>query len=241
VHFLGAGQDCVQRAGLHAAESLAAAADLAVTLANGSAPSSSNPKPPQPASGRVEGLLDGLASTQYAVRGLFSGGTFCYEAQLAFLKRQLPCSSNAPVDGALPVEGRAEGHVFIDMGDDEYTRGRPHPMIDPSLRNAAVRAAATDPAVAVILFDVVLGYGAHPDPAGELAVALREAHQVAAAQGRTLLMIGHVCGTEGDPQDRAVQVEKLAASGAVVAESNIHAATLAAEVALRRARRQGPE
>jgi FdrA protein len=237
VHLLGAAPDLVQRAGLHAAESLADAADIAVAFANGGTQIASSQRLSGAALARLERLLDGFATTQYAVRGLFSGGTFCYETQLAFLKRQLPCRSNAPVHGALPLDGHAEGHVFIDMGDDEYTRGRPHPMIDPSLRNAAVRAAASDPAVAVILFDVVLGYGAHPDPADELAAALRDAQQVAAAQRRALMMIGHVCGTEGDPQDKAAQMEKLAASGVVLAERNIHAATLAAEVALRRTRR----
>jgi hypothetical protein len=108
-------------------------------------------------------------------------------------------------------------------------------MIDPSLRNAAVRAAADDPVVAVVLFDVVLGYGAHPDPTDELAQALRAAQHAAAAQSRKLVMIGHVCGTQGDPQNKAVQVNRLADAGVVVAESNVHAATLAADVALRRA------
>ena len=237
VHFLGAAPDRVRRAGLYAAQSLADAADIAVTLANHGTPSESHPVFSRTALDCVEGLLDRLAPTQHAVRGLFTGGTFCYEAQLAFLKRGLPCRSNVPVNGALPLDERGEGHVFIDMGDDEYTRGRPHPMIDPSLRNATLRATAADPATAAILFDVVLGYGAHPDPAGELAETLRAAQQAAAAQGRTLAMIGHVCGTDGDPQNRAVQVNRLAEAGVIITESNIDAATLAADVALRRARR----
>lgn len=237
VHFLGAAPDLVQRAGLYAAESLAAAADIAVALARGRTPSASDPTPFGSELGRVEHMLDTAAPTQRFVRGLFAGGTFCYEAQLAFLKRQLPCRSNVPVHGALPLDGRGEGNVFIDMGDDEYTRGRPHPMIDPSLRNAAVRAAAVDPTTAALLFDVVLGYGAHPDPVAELVDALREAQQAAVAQRRTLVMIGQVCGTEGDPQNKTTQVRRLAEAGVVVADSNIQAATLAAEVALRRAQR----
>jgi hypothetical protein len=106
-------------------------------------------------------------------------------------------------------------------------------MIDPSQRNAAIRAHAADPAVAALLFDVVLGFGAHPDPAGELATALRDAHASASAQGRTLALIGHVCGTDGDPQDKARQRETLVNAGAVLAESNFAAAVLAAEVAIR--------
>jgi hypothetical protein len=121
--------------------------------------------------------------------------------------------------------------VFIDMGDDDYTRGRPHPMIDPSLRNAAVRAQAADPATAAIVFDVVLGYGAHADPARELAEALVEGRRAAA--GRTVAFIGHVCGTEGDPQDRGAQIRMLEDAGAIVAGSNFQAVTLAADLAAR--------
>ena len=119
------------------------------------------------------------------------------------------------------------------MGDDEYTRGRPHPMIDPALRNAAIRDAARDPAIAIVLFDVVLGYGAHASPADALADALRDAQRTAAKHGRKLLAIGHVCGTERDPQDRAAQMRTLESAGAVIAGSNIEAATLAAELARR--------
>jgi len=237
VHFLGATPDVTGRAGLHAAESLAGAADAAVALSRHDAIS---PVSSAVATGssRLENEtnLNALAPTQRMVRGLFTGGTFCYETQLAFLKRSLPCRSNVPVHGALPLDGKDGTHVFIDLGDDEYTRGRPHPMIDPSLRNAAVLAAADDPTVALILFDVVLGYGAHSDPTEELAQALRDAKAKALAQRRSLVMIGHVCGTEGDPQNKALQIERLAAAGVLLAESNIHAATLAADVALRRAK-----
>jgi len=142
VHFLGAAPDVTGHAGLHAAESLAAAADAAVALSRHDAISA---VPRAVATGSLrrqnETTLNALAPTQRLVRGLFAGGTFCYETQLAFLKRGLPCRSNVPVHGALPLEGQDGAHVFIDLGDDEYTRGRPHPMIDPSLRNAAVLAA----------------------------------------------------------------------------------------------------
>ena len=107
-------------------------------------------------------------------------------------------------------------------------------MIDPSQRNAAIRAHAHDPATAALLFDVVLGFGAHPDPAGELVIALGEARAIASAQGRTLALIGHVCGTETDPQNRARQMAALTNAGAVIAASNFEAATLAAGVAVRR-------
>ena len=181
--------------------------------------------------------LAGLARTQRAVRGLFTGGTFCFEAQLAFLRRGLRCRSNAPAAGALPLDGSADDHIFVDLGDDEYTRGRPHPMIDPSLRNTAIREASRDPVVAILLYDVVLGFGSHSSPADELADALRDAQRAAAAQGRKLASIGHVCGTDGDPQDRVAQIRTLASAGAIVTDSNIQAASIAAQLALQLAKR----
>ena len=192
---------------------------------------------PMPRSPRSNSARPTMAPAQTAVRALFTGGTFCYEAQLAFIARGLPCRSNAPAKGAASFDGRFDGHVFLDMGDDDYTRGRPHPMIDPSLRNAAVRTQGADPQTAAILFDVVLGFGSHADPAGGLAEALADAQREARAQGRTLALIGHVCGTDGDPQDRAAQVRQLEAAGAIIVGSNVEAALLAAHLATQLAAR----
>jgi FdrA protein len=234
VDFLGAPAASVARPRIVAAPSLQYAADAAIALAQRRAPPPLGAAPPVD---RVAASIAAMAPTQRDVRGLFCGGTFCYETQLVFLERGLACRSNAPANGALAYDGHDAhnaGHLFIDLGDDEYTRGRPHPMIDPSQRNAAIRAHAADPAVAALLFDVVLGFGAHPDPAAELATALRDARAIASAQKRTLALIGHVCGTEGDRQDRSRQQEMLANAGAILAASNFEAAALAAEVATRR-------
>jgi succinyl-CoA synthetase alpha subunit len=239
VHFLGAATDDARRAGLVAADSLQHAADIAVALSLDRTPPSAGAGPADAQRATIAELASRMAPAQRAVRGLFTGGTFCCEAQLVFLQRGLACRSNAPVTGAAALEGASGGHVFIDMGDDEYTQGRPHPMIDPSLRNAAVRAQAADPATAAILVDVVLGYGAHADPAAGLAEALIAGQREARAQGRTLALIGHVCGTGGDPQDRAAQIRKLEAAGAIVADGNFQAATLAAELAARLGAREG--
>jgi succinyl-CoA synthetase alpha subunit len=233
VHFLGATADTVRGGQLHGARSLADAADIAVALAGGTPQATRDGAAIEELLGRAAASLDGFAPTQRAVHGLFTGGTFCYEAQLAFVRQGLACRSNAPVHGAQPLDGASGEHVLIDMGDDEYTRGRPHPMIDPALRNAAIRDAARDPAIAIVLFDVVLGYGAHASPADALADALRDAQRTVALHGRKLLAIGHVCGTENDPQDRAAQLRTLASAGALVAGSNFEAATLAAELARR--------
>ena len=234
VHFLGAADER-SRHGLHVATSLRHAADVAVAIATGAT------VPPPLAAGPValtaplERAAAALAPGQRAVCGLFTGGTFCYEAQLAFIARGLACRSNAPAGGARAFDGRFEGHVFLDLGDDDYTRGRPHPMIDPSVRDAMIRTQGADPQTAAILFDVVLGYGAHADPAASLAQALADAQGAARAKARTLALIGHVCGTDGDPQGKAAQVRRLEAAGATIAGSNIEAALLAAALAARRA------
>jgi FdrA protein len=155
------------------------------------------------------------------VRGLFAGGTLCSEAQIVFAQAGLPVASNVPVPGAAML-GRADGvHTMIDLGDDEFTRGRPHPMIEPAVRERPLAAALADPAVGAVLLDVVLGHGAHPDPAGHLAGILGK-------RNGGPLVIASVTGTDADPQPRADQVDKLVAAGVIVAGSNAEAAELAA-------------
>ena len=131
--------------------------------------------PADAATAAIEACATAMAPRRRQCAGLFTGGTFCYEAQLAFIARGLACRSNAPAKGAAQFDGRFDGHVFLDLGDDDYTRGRPHPMIDPTLRDAAMRAQGADAQTAAILFDVVLGFGAHADPASGLAQALADA------------------------------------------------------------------
>jgi hypothetical protein len=119
--------------------------------------------------------------------------------------------------------------VLTDYGADEYTVGRPHPMIDPTQRNQALRAALADPTVAVVLLDVVLGYGAHEDPAGAVAAVATSASAPRPA------IVASVVGTDGDPQNRTSQVGKLEKAGILVTASNAQAAELALAIA-RRAR-----
>lgn len=169
---------------------------------------------------------------QRYIRGLFSGGTFCYEAMLLLQPVVGGVYSNTPLapEWRQPDPAHSAGHTCLDLGADEFTVGRPHPMIDLSVRAARIRAEAADPEVAVILLDVVLGYGAHPDPAGVLAPAIAAARQEAAAAGRTLPVIASVCGTEDDPQGLAAQEHALVAAGVTLAPSNAAAARLAAAV-----------
>jgi FdrA protein len=178
-----------------------------------------------------------LAPDQKYVRGLYSGGTFCYEALLLLTDAFGPIASNTPLgpEDMLADPWRSERHTVIDLGDDAFTRGRPHPMIDQTLRKERMLQEAADPEVAVILFDLVLGYGAHPDPAPELAAALEQARALAATAGRQLAFVGSVCGTAGDPQDLARQEAVLRAAGVLLAESNAQAVRLAAALAARQA------
>src|SRR5262249_42673902 len=150
-----------------------------------------------------------LTPDQRAVHALYAGGTLAHEATL------LLESLLGPVSGNLRPQS-AGIHRVIDLGADEFTRGRPHPMIDPTSRNEAIAAAAKDPRAAVLLLDVVLGRGAAPDPAGDLAPALRAARETARREGRALPVVASVIGTDGDPQGMAAQVATLQDAGAWV-------------------------
>ena len=184
---------------------------------------------------RVEDRLRVLASRLgreggRGIRGLYSGGTLCYEALLVV--RQLipdPIASNLKVEGIDAVESSsgASGHVFTDLGDDQFTVGRPHPMIDLRQRCAMLAVEAANPEVGVLLLDVVLGYGAHPDPASELAPAIEDGLRVAYDAGRALACVAVLCGTEGDPQGLGRQKATLEDAGAVVVQSNLQGAAIA--------------
>jgi len=216
---------------LHPVVTLEQAAATAVALARGGGPADA-----RPAGTPAEAALAKLAPSQRYLRGLYSGGTYCTEAQLVWRDAGLETWSNAPLEMklALPHGAPSRGHTAIDLGADEFTVGRPHPMIDFAARVERLGAEARDPSVAAIVLDVVLGYGAHPDPAGALAPAVREARAAAAREGRELVVIGFVCGTEGDPQRLASQAARLAESGMVLAPGSTAAAGLAAHVVARR-------
>ena len=156
------------------------------------------------------------------IRGLFAGGTLCAEAQLIMKRAGLPVASNIPISGVVSADAEhGDRHRLIDLGDDAYTQGRPHPMIDPSVRDQALSDTLGDPKVGVVLLDVVLGYGGHPDPAGHIADFLGR-HS---ADGR--LIIASVTGTDADPQHRRSQVDKLERVGVKVAPSNADAVSMA--------------
>lgn len=169
------------------------------------------------------------SAQQRYVRGLFSGGTFCTEAQAIWQAHGLRCWSNVPLDKSLLLSDArcSQEHTAVDLGDDVFTVGRPHPMIDPQLRIERLLTEAADPTVAVILLDVVLGWGSHADPAGALAPAIRQACAIASADGRALSVIGFVTGTPDDPQNLAAQRECLTQAGVTLADSSSAAAMMA--------------
>ena len=174
----------------------------------------------------IEPILDidrgRFSPSQRYLRGLFSGGTLAYEA-LLILQDYLPVVySNAPLDKEHRLTDSlvSQANTLIDLGEDEFTVGRLHPMLDNDLRLRRLEVEASDPEVAVILLDVVLGYGAHPDPASELAPAITAARAGAEESGRYLEVVAVVTGTDEDPQDMNTQIEQLEQAGARVFTSN---------------------
>jgi succinyl-CoA synthetase alpha subunit len=228
VNFVGAGTTA-EGSNLHFASTLDDAARAAVALAQGRAPSRrpSARVPPQ-----LLRVAPRLARGQRYLRGLYSGGTFCYEACALLRDLRGAVRSNAPVDPQMHLADvwQSAEHTVIDLGDDEFTRGRAHPMIDQTLRTERLLKEAADPSVAVILLDVVLGYGAHPDPATPIAAAIEKARRQAARRRRRIAFVGFICGTDGDPQDYARQDATLRGAGMILADSNAQAVRVAAAI-----------
>jgi FdrA protein len=223
VNFIGYATPVRQVDNVHFAATFDETAKLAVQLA-ASAPQA---KPTH------ELHTQRFAPDQRYLRGLFSGGTLAYEAQL-ILKDYLPAVyANAPLDKDFRLADSlvSQAHTIVDLGEDEFTVGRLHPMMDNDLRIRRLEVEASDPQVAVILLDVVLGYGAHPNPAGELAPAIARARSKAEESKRYLEVVAVITGTDEDPQDLDIQTAQLEGAGAVVFTSNDDAARYAGRLA----------
>ncbi len=171
-----------------------------------------------------------MLETRGRMVGLFAGGTLCDEAMHIWAEQVGLVYSNIPLKPAWQLEQGQEGHCAIDFGADEYTHGRPHPMIDPSLRLKRLQEEAGNAETAVILLDMILGYCAHPDPASVHVPVIREALLKAKRDGRNLTVVISLCGTEGDPQRLSVQAEKFREAGAEVFVSNAEAAMRCVEL-----------
>ncbi|MGC9356815.1 MAG: acyl-CoA synthetase FdrA [Anaerolineae bacterium] len=211
VDFIGYKAPAREVGNLHFVKTFDEAAELAVELANAAEGASGAPD------------VSDYAPGQRYLRGLFSGGTLAYEA-LLILQEYLPAVySNAPLKkGQYKLENslKSQENTIIDLGEDEFTVGRLHPMMDNELRIRRLHQEAAEPEVAVIFLDVVLGYGSHSDPASELAPAIAEAIEKTKKAGRHLEVVTVVVGTDEDPQGLEAQVEALKEAGARVYLSN---------------------
>lgn len=220
VHFVGGAAAGWATGGVHVAASLEECARAAVALARHEPPRASEFTQPAAAVTRlVDEAVRGLPGGARFVRGVYAGGTLAWEA-LAVLGATLP---HVGTD----VSGGGTGHRVVDLGADAFTVGRPHPMIDGTVRREWIGKDGADPATAVLLLDVVLGYGAHADPAGELLPAITAVR----TRRPGLAVVASVTGTDADPQNRGAQVRMLEAGGVVVMPSNAQAARLAAAIA----------
>lgn len=239
VNFLGMDPDTL---GLEGTAVPAATLESAAVLAAGLALGRSVEVPAlEPADAAV---LDGWqpAPSQRYIRGMYAGGTLAYEAMHILGPTLGPIFSNIPLqeDWRVGADLAARGHTCIDYGDDQFTAGRPHPMLDSTMRAERMMREARDPETAVLLVDVMLGYGAQPDPAGVLAEAIAAARAEAAAAGRDLAVLAAVCGTAADPQGLAQQAATLRAAGAAVCPSNAAAARAAMALLSRQQTSQAP-
>ncbi|MBX5457901.1 MAG: acyl-CoA synthetase FdrA [Thermogemmatispora sp.] len=227
--FLGADHEALeQRYGSRVvvARTLTDAATLAVQLAATPASYHAATTPASAIAARLERLrqISAVSSASGHLVGLFAGGTLCDEAMQLWSALLGPIYSNIPLEPAWRLHESSltalPGHCAIDFGADEYTRGRPHPMIDPSLRLQALETVADHPRVAVVLLDLVLGYCAHPDPAAIYAPVIAKLRR----RGPRPAIVVSLCGTEGDPQRLSAQAARLQEAGATVLMSNAEAA-----------------
>lgn len=172
-----------------------------------------------------------LQSQQKYIRGLFCGGTLCDESMFAALEKFDDVYSNIQKNPqkVLSVSEPSKAHSFLDMGDDDFTNGRPHPMIDPSGRLQRIVDEAKDPTVGVIALDFILGFGSHEDPVGVTIPAITEAKALAAKRGQHLEILGYVLGTDLDVPDIAEQIAKLEDAGVTIASSSTNLGLLARE------------
>ena len=214
--------------GMSAPDGRLAGADLAATLEGGAlrvAEILGRPAPDLGASRADEAAIARVGTGRTAVRGFFTGGTLCYEAQVILSQALGPVYSNIPLHPDLGLPAPPGAHICLDLGEEEYTKGRPHPMIDPAARREILAEQAFGADIAAVLLDVVLGYGSHPDPAGEIAGTCADIVAAGAA------VVCYVLGAHDDRQGLARQRAALTEAGAIVTESAAQAARTAAAIA----------
>ncbi|HBP62716.1 MAG TPA: hypothetical protein DD730_00230 [Desulfosporosinus sp.] len=212
---------------VHLAKNLLEASQIAVELSGGS--------PIGKVSidhGLVHQTVQALKPQQKYVRGLFSGGTLCDETMEVLTEKIGLIYSNGPLNplGQLENPNKSVKNTILDLGDDFFTVGRPHPMIDSSLRVQRLEQEAKDQEVALILLDIVLGYGSNMDPASDIIPAIVKARQIAAETQREIVFVAYVCGSPNDPQGYEKQTQQFRNAGVLMFKSNVEAAEFSAAV-----------
>lgn len=179
----------------------------------------------------IEEVRARLKPEQKYIRGLFCGGTLCDEAMFAALEKYPDVYSNIQPDLEYRLKdiNVSQAHTFLDFGDDDFTNGKPHPMIDPTNRISRLLQEARDPQVGVIAMDFVLGYGSHADPVGVMIEAIKEAKALAAREDRHLEILGYVLGTDLDTPSLEQQCQMLTDAGVIWASSSTNTGLLARE------------
>lgn len=227
--FLGGDPSLVDGTDTVATETIEAAAKQLVTLSKGKLDVELNNYSDAELDQLVEVEVAKIKGQKY-IRGLYTGGTLAYEGMLILDKKIGNIYSNIAMNKEFSlsdVEVSQENSI-LDMGDDYFTDGMPHPMIEPKLRSQRIVKEASDPQTAVILLDCVLGYGSHSDPAGAIVSAVEQARTQ--QQNRHISYIASICGTEKDPQGFDDQVSKLKNAGIIVLPTNAQAAQFAARI-----------
>ena len=230
-NFIGGNRDIIKKTGAITADTLEKTALFAVAVSKEKKINKSL-KEIEKKSCEIDKLAEeeikSKSKKQKYLRGLFSGGTLCDEAQLILKKMIGDCYSNTPLnpDYKLKDSWKSEKNTILDLGDDKFTVGRPHPMIDFSLRNKKILEEAEDPEVAIILFDVVLGYGSNLKPAEELVPVLKKAKEISP----NISLLCSITGTDKDPQNRKNVKYNLEKAGVIVMSSNAAASELAGRI-----------
>ena len=180
----------------------------------------------------VQRETEAISSGQKYLRGFFTGGTLTDEAVFVLDTQLGGVHSFDPVDPAFKLADPhvSRKHTIVDLGEDVFTVGRPHPMIDPSIRTERMEREGADEEIAVVLLDCVIGYGSHDDPAGAVAPAIEKMKKAAEKRGGYLAVVASVTGTDRDPQNIAAQRSRLEEAGAIVMPSNVQAAQLAKRI-----------
>jgi len=230
VYFIGGDQEMIEKSGALSASDLEEAALKAVDVVRGREPRVSQFSL---SSSELQQIIHDetkdMASEQKYLRGLYCGGTFCEEAMSLLTESIGDTFSNAPLKAELKLQNSMEskGNTVIDLGDEEFTLGRPHPVIDPDPVRRAVLREAENKDVALYLMDFILGPAIHPDPAGAVIEEIKEAKEKFKQAGGYLSVVASVCGTDGDPQNLTRQEATLRDAGVVVLPSNAQASRVA--------------